>query len=144
MSGRRWARRSTPVPIEDLNPDQASLFDAPPEPDPRPIVDVKSNLLGLAGRDDTPTQKAGAAARPRRGTQRFAVLAAIAASDGLTDDELGRATSLTYPQFSPRRRELMAAGLVQDSGRTRPSSLGGDQVVWIATEAGVRAWEQGR
>jgi hypothetical protein len=50
---------------------------------------------------------------------------------GMTDTELQRACNLIPNTERPRRRELVQAGLVEKSGRTRPSlDTGNDSIVW--------------
>ena len=74
---------------------------------------------------------------PRSGTQRARVLVAIARSlDGLTDHEITAITGIIPSSERPRRGELEAAGLIESSGRTRPSPTGSQATVWIATDAG--------
>lgn len=79
-----------------------------------------------------------AATTIRTGTQRAAVLLAIdvAGDYGRTDYELERNLGLKRPSPGNRRGELVDAGLVEDSGRTRPTDTGHAAVVWVATEQG--------
>jgi hypothetical protein len=53
---------------------------------------------------------------------------------GATDEEIHQATHLNPSSVRPRRGELVDAGQVADSGRTRPSSSGRPCVVWIAKD----------
>lgn len=54
------------------------------------------------------------------------------ATDGLTDEEGIALTSLSPSSYRPRRVELVEAGLVVDSGLTRPSLSGRQMTVWRA------------
>jgi predicted ArsR family transcriptional regulator len=53
---------------------------------------------------------------------------------GATDEELVEALRLSPSTARPRRIELVAAKLVQDSGRTRKTRAGRPAVVWCAKE----------
>lgn len=54
---------------------------------------------------------------------------------GATDEELQLALSMNPSTERPRRIELVEAGAVRDSGRTRPTRSGRKAVVWQAAEA---------
>lgn len=85
------------------------------------------------------TERAAAAANAgRSGSQRRRVLEAIAGagSDGHTDFELERLLGLNRPSPGNRRGELVTAGLVANSGRTRKTNTGSPAVVWVLTDAG--------
>lgn len=79
-----------------------------------------------------------ASAGVRTGSQRARVLTTIAASrHGLTDEEVGTALSIPGNSVRPRRGELVALGLVEDTGTTRPIGPNGNHaIVWAATLAG--------
>lgn len=87
---------------------------------------------GLARHDHPATSHAAAAAiAPVSGAQRQAVLTCIyAAGDGRTDEEGIADTGIAASAYRPRRVELVAAGLVRDSGRTRKTASGRAAVVW--------------
>jgi len=51
---------------------------------------------------------------------------------GATDDEVEAYTGMKHQTASARRRELVLKGLVQDSGRTRPTRSGCAATVWTA------------
>jgi len=53
---------------------------------------------------------------------------------GATDDEIEVSLELTHQTASARRRELVKAGKVIDSGRTRKTRSGCQAIVWITTE----------
>ena len=74
--------------------------------------------------------------RHRTPNQRARVLAAIRAAgpSGLTDDEGERQTGLRPQSYTPRRGELVAAGLVRDSGKRRPTASGCPAAVWLAVD----------
>lgn len=85
------------------------------------------------------TERAAAAANAgRSGSQRRRVLEAIgnAGPDGHTDFELERLLGLNRPSPGNRRGELVAAGLVTNSGRTRLTNTKSPAVVWVLTDAG--------
>src|SRR5262245_13499138 len=54
---------------------------------------------------------------------------------GATDEEIQRALEMNPSTERPRRIELVQAGLVQDSGQTRPTLSGRQAVVWAALKA---------
>lgn len=56
-----------------------------------------------------------------------------AAPDGMTDEEMQVALRMSANTQRPRRVELERAGLVEDSGRTRPTRAGRLAVVWVAS-----------
>lgn len=82
---------------------------------------------------------AAAAVEPRTGTQRHALLTAVArvsrdpALGGLTDVELAAATGIRPNSLRPRRKELVDGGWLTDSGRTRQHH-GNEHIVWVLTE----------
>lgn len=51
---------------------------------------------------------------------------------GMTDEECQDALAMNPSTQRPRRVELVRAGRVVDSGRTRPTRSGRQAVVWIA------------
>lgn len=73
---------------------------------------------------------------PRTGTARGFVLAFIrgAGSRGATDEEIQTALNMNPSTQRPRRIELVASGLVFDSGETRATRSGSEAVVWKAVE----------
>lgn len=50
---------------------------------------------------------------------------------GATDDEIERLLDMRHQTVSARRRELVLAGLVVDSGRTRATRSGRQATVWV-------------
>ena len=100
-------------------------------------------------RQSPESRKAAREIEPLRSRLRREVLRCIAAADGrgLTDEEI--ATTLGMPQNTarPRRIELVAATLVADSGRRRPTASGCAAAVWVlshfvrnATSAEGKPW----
>jgi len=92
-------------------------------------------------RDARPTETAAAArAAPRSGTQRMAVLHAVASAGdhGATDDEIAQVSGIIPPRVASRRKELLDGGWVRDSGATRPTRTGADAIVWVLAD-GARA-----
>lgn len=81
------------------------------------------------------SREAAEAATPSARTLRARVYAAISLSGprGATDEELQDALKMNPSTERPRRIELVDAGLVVDSLRTRPTHAGRKAVVWVAT-----------
>jgi hypothetical protein len=89
----------------------------------------------------SPTSVAAAdAIAPVAATLRRLVYEAIAAAgaDGLTDEEMLAAVGLQPSSGRPRRIELVRAGLVVDSGRTRMTKSNRKAVVWTTNNTGVK------
>jgi len=55
---------------------------------------------------------------------------------GATDDEVERALGMAHQTASARRRDLVLAGLVTESGHYRETCRGCTATVWISTKAG--------
>lgn len=94
--------------------------------------DDEENKRGLA-RNDHPETSHDAADEIESvsGRQRRIVYLAIAqAENGMTDEEIQRATGLNPSSERPRRVELCDAGKVVDSGTTRPTSAKRKAIVW--------------
>jgi predicted transcriptional regulator len=72
---------------------------------------------------------------PAAPTLRDRVLGVLRAAglEGLTDEEITLRLGMSPSTQRPRRIELVAAGLVRDSGRTRHTASGRRATVWIAT-----------
>lgn len=87
-------------------------------------------------RHSATSKTAAMAIEPRAGTQRYRVLAHLRDMEdcGATDEELQRFIPMSANSQRPRRQELVKAGLVVDSGRTRKTAAYFDAVVWIASE----------
>ena len=106
-----------------------------------PKVDPASNrpAYTLARRTDSTTSLQ--AALEQTSEKRRALYAQIHAwlrLDPMTDDELLRAFTTLHIPHTPsgvrtRRRELVDAGWVTDSGRRRPSNAGRPSIVWQVT-----------
>jgi hypothetical protein len=120
------------------SPDQGALFAPPPPPE---AVRHAGDPHVCLPADPWPTQVAAAAAAlPRTGTWRRWVLDAIGAawpvrpdgSGGLTDEEIEDALGIGGNTERPRRKKLEEAGLILDSGATRPTSTGKAAIVWVA------------
>lgn len=83
---------------------------------------------------------AAAQAFPRSGTQRMAVLQAIAnAPDGLTDEEICHKLRLSPKSENPRRYELVNGGWIEGSGKRRHNLSGSVAMVWVLSVAGEDA-----
>jgi DNA-binding IclR family transcriptional regulator len=71
--------------------------------------------------------------RPTAVTDREAVLNLLTRKmGGMTDEEIQRALKLNPSTERPRRIELVQAGKVRDSGRTRKTASGRAATVWAA------------
>jgi hypothetical protein len=71
--------------------------------------------------------------KPQAATLRLAVLECLRSSaDGLTDEEVQLRLGMPGSTQRPRRIELVAMGLVADSGRTRKTASGRSAAVYIA------------
>lgn len=86
----------------------------------------------------TPTSRAAAEEAEKTATsKRMVVLEAIRqSSDGLTDREIETVTGFRHETASARRRQLVQALLVRDSGRTRKTPAGLEAVVWETVPPG--------
>lgn len=60
----------------------------------------------------------------------------IAASDGVTDEEIADQLGMNPSTERPRRVELVQAGLIRDSGRRRRTVSGTDAAVWVISDLG--------
>lgn len=102
-----------------------SLFD--PEQLPEPFDDPP------AQRHSITSVAAADAIKPSAANLRQQVLVFIRASpDGVTDEEIQQGTGIGPSTERPRRIELVKAGAVFDSGRTRATRSGRQAVVWVA------------
>lgn len=72
---------------------------------------------------------------------RARILANIVAcgADGATDDEGEAALGIKPQTYTPRRGELVALGLVADSGRRRNTGSGRPATVWVAVARALGA-----
>jgi hypothetical protein len=85
-------------------------------------------------RDNDPdtSQEAGEMIPAVRVTDRErALLAHRAHPDGLTDFELAELMGRQQTSAGKRRGELVAQGLICDSGRRRPAPSGAKAIVWV-------------
>jgi hypothetical protein len=97
----------------------------------------------VAGKRSTSRKAAESIADLGGGMKAVYDLIAANGSHGLTDDELaqqydGFAAANGYPPLAPdsprkRRMQLADARLLVDSGTTRPSRYGREQIVWVAS-----------
>ena len=93
--------------------------------------------------DPITSHQAAAAVAPRATSFRALALVALAAAghDGLNDFELAERVSRRRPvgqtSIGVRRKELVTAGLVEATDRTRPSTTGTPALVWRITERGA-------
>lgn len=103
-------------------------------------AEVTGDREGKVAADPSVTSaRAARLVEPRTGSQRGAVLAfVVEALNGSTDYEVSRDLRILPNSGRPRRGELVDAGYLVDSGRTR-QHRGSAWVVWEATAEG-RAW----
>lgn len=90
----------------------------------------------LPAQRHSPTSVAAAeAAKPLAATYRAILLEHIRSRgiQGVTDEEAQIDLGMDQNTQRPRRVELVRAGLVRDSGRTRRTRSGRQAVVWVAT-----------
>jgi hypothetical protein len=101
---------------------------------------VSENREGLVTRDPAKTSaRAARQIEPRSGSQRARVLIDICQHEcGSTDYELSGRLRILASSVRPRRIELVNAGYVQDSGKTR-THRGTSWTLWTATAEGL-AW----
>ena len=100
---------------------------------------VTAPAEGMISRNPSATSaKAARQIEPRSGSQRARVLADICQHNGSTDYELSFRLKLLASSLRPRRRELVQAGYVQDSGKTR-THRGTSWTLWVPTSEGL-AW----
>ncbi len=79
------------------------------------------------------SREAARMAEPAAGTQRARVLGMLRGrgTSGATDEQIQLFLNMNPSTQRPRRIELVAAGLVADSGRTRLTRSGRSAVVWV-------------
>ena len=101
---------------------QIKLFVTAPEPSPPYQRHSRTSV------------EAATLIRPAVETARGRVLDALTAAGpaGLTDLEMQRRLMMDANTQRPRRVELVKAGLVVDSGKTRPTGNGRKATVWVA------------
>jgi hypothetical protein len=100
---------------------------------------VHANTPGKKHADAHPTEQAAALkAAGRTGSQRRLIFDAIGAAGerGLTDEEIAVVPDVADTAHRTRRNELVTAGLVADSGKTRKTESGSDSIVWVLTALG--------
>jgi hypothetical protein len=95
------------------------------------------DLVGMHRVPDRDTSIAAArGASSKAGTNRAIALEILRNHpDGLTDFELSEISKIQQNSIGKRRGELVAAGLVRDSGKRRPSWTGSPSIVWVVTDA---------
>ncbi len=126
--------------MEFLNPetpnDDPTLFDPGLVPANRCYVQVSRYAPGTS-------RDAAITAFPRSGTQRMKVLdlVGLRADYGATDEELQVDLGMGHNSQTPRRRELVLGGWIEDSGRTRATaSTGAQATVWVLSEQAKKEW----
>lgn len=98
-------------------------------------LDVLGGTFNPPAQRHSPTSvEAAKSVKERAQVARNKVYAALkaAGSDGLTDREIEQATGLSGSCARPRRIELVTAGMVRDSGKTRLTIARRRAAVWVA------------
>ena len=95
---------------------------------------VEADMKSVRGSETS--KSAAASVETASGTQRMRVMAYILAmgGEGATDHEMQAALSMNPSTQRPRRIELVEAGNVKDSGRSRPSPSGRQSIVWVSAD----------
>ena len=101
-----------------------------------PADQLSINFTAPYARGSATSRAAAKAIEPVAGTQRALILNEILLCEdfGCTDAHLQRVLVLSGDTVRPRRGELLKAGLIVGSGRTRKTSSGRAATVWVATE----------
>lgn len=113
------------APIKAL---QGKLYDTGDDP--------AGNALGaFSGSAPDTSRKAALDNYPRSGTQRAKVLAKVVSSGlrGLTRDDLSAITDMPPNVATPRVKELVEGGWLEETDRTRTTRAGSEATVLIAT-----------
>lgn len=90
---------------------------------------------GQARATDGPTARAAAVKTPQRGSQRWAVLEALAKRE-MTAFELVETTGIIYRSLTPRIGELKHGDYIEETGETRKTDTDSDAVVLRLTDKG--------
>lgn len=75
----------------------------------------------------------------RKQDDRAAILCALIGSKGKNDERIAEDAGVRLNSAPPRRKELVDAGLVEDSGRTMLTTTGRFATAWRLTDAGREA-----
>ncbi len=92
----------------------------------------------VTGKQET-SREAAEAIAPKRGTQRFRVLAWLVANGPAVEESVTRWSGVHQNGGRLRLAELAGAGLVERTGETGTTSAGHKAYLWRATPAGYRA-----
>jgi hypothetical protein len=100
----------------------------------RAEADPRLPFTGCLASTEETSREAAEYAATHADTQRLRVLEVIQNQGwyGATDKEIQAFAKLEGSTQRPRRIELLKAGLIEDSGRTRVTLSGRKAVVWIA------------
>jgi hypothetical protein len=114
---------------------QRTLFDDGPEARSLGAYGPASERIPAPYSNPTTSRSAAKQIEPVAGTLRRRVLDHIRQQGeaGATDQEAAAALDMPENTVRPRRLELIAAGLVRDSGRTRPTAASRKAIVYVAT-----------
>lgn len=92
----------------------------------------------LVRRTDHETSRLAATAASRRSpSQRSRVWQALLQLQEATDYEIAEHLGILRSSAAKRRQELTDAGLVEDTGKTRPTDTGSPAVVWRPSSSEV-------
>lgn len=92
-------------------------------------------LLPFVKDSDTSAEAAARAHTAQRDRQRVLAYMLDCKDEGATDDEIEIALGLLHQTASARRRELELKGIVERTGRRRPTRSGRSAGVYIVPEA---------
>lgn len=113
------------------------------KPDNSPVMPLRKRAPSVKG--SKTSEESAATENVRLGERQRAVLAVLleAGRVGKTDEEIEGALGLTHQSASARRRELVLAGLVRDSGARKRNRTGKRATVWSVLETRARAYLNG-
>lgn len=95
-------------------------------------LDFKHAYLSINARGTS--REAADKALGRSGSQRRRVYEFIVSTGGATDEELAEALGMNPSSVRPRRLELITAGFIRESGRTRKTASGTPAIVWVEND----------
>ncbi len=96
---------------------------------------VDRNVVIIARNAQPTSRKAALRALPKSGTKRSRLYTFLDQSGGATDEEMELALGIPGNTVRPTRVSLVRDGLVEESGKTRPTISGNDAIVWRVRNA---------
>lgn len=106
-----------------MSPDQFDMFQTPPTKAEERVPYVSHS---------EPSREAADAIKPSVSGLRKRVLTFLERNGAATDEEMQDALEMNPSTQRPRRIELVAAGLVRDTGRTKKTRAGRNATLWEA------------